>query len=247
MKIIGRNSRRSLVNLLFFPGLACLAFAMMPGCTSVGTYEARMKACRDAMARTNEMEGQVYSLKEKNRQLEFNMGIAEREQEEMRDTIQTQEEYITNLRGTYDQLINEFKDDIARGGIDVKNQTTGLSIVLDENVLFRSGAADLMPEGQVVLMRIGGILKDVKDNYLRIDGHTDNLPVRGRLKNKYPTNWELSAARAASVLRFFQDRAGLDPGNMFLAVFGQYVPIADNRTEKGRELNRRVVVSLIKK
>jgi len=228
-------------------GILLISALAVSGCISINTYESKMKACRDAMDRANELEGQVYDLKENNRQLESNAGIAEHEQAQMRETIQSQEEYITNLRGTYDQLINELKDDIAQGNVSVRTAADGLSIVMEEKILFKSGEADLQAPGRAVLSRIGGILIKNKDNYIRVDGHTDNIPISARLRKQYPSNWELSAARAAVVLRDLEEGAGVDPQNLFLAGFSMYRPVADNRTEKGQELNRRVELTLIKK
>jgi chemotaxis protein MotB len=230
------------INLtIIFLGLAA------SGCVSINTYEARMKACRESMARASEMESQLYDVREKNRQLESSMGLAEREQEEMRETIQSQEEYINNLRGTYDELINELKDDIARGDVSVKTMADGLSIVMEEKILFKSGEYDLQPQGKAVLSRIGGILKDNKDSFIRVDGHTDNVKISPRLRQQIPTNWELSALRAAKVLRHLEERAGVNPNSLFLAGFSMYRPVADNKSEQGRELNRRVEITLIQK
>lgn len=79
----------------------------------------------------------------------------------------------------------------------------------------------------------------------RIEGHTDNVPIGPRLKARYPTNWELGAARAVNVARFLQGEAGIDPLRLSAVSYGQYRPVASNKTAAGRARNRRIEIILI--
>ena len=78
-------------------------------------------------------------------------------------------------------------------------------------MLFNSGEADVNADGRRVLDHIGDVLNKVMDKDIRIAGYTDNQPIRGELTRKYPTNWELSTARATSVARYLQDNVNVDP------------------------------------
>jgi len=90
-------------------------------------------------------------------------------------------------------------------------------------------------------------LLNVKDQTISIAGHTDNVPIGPDLVKQYPTNWELSAARATSVARYLQDRSGIDPRLISATGYGQYQPIESNKTEKGRARNRRIEIVLVPK
>jgi chemotaxis protein MotB len=91
------------------------------------------------------------------------------------------------------------------------------------------------------LRKVGKTLKNVKDKKIRVVGHTDDVPIISKNRYyKYPSNWELSAARAARVIRFFQKKVGLDPTTMEAVGRSYYDPIASNETREGRAQNRRV-------
>ena len=95
-----------------------------------------------------------------------------------------------------------------------------------------------------MLKRVGDVLFQVKDKTFRIEGHTDNVPPGKSLRNKYPSNWELSTARATNVVRFLQESAGIDPATLEAVGMGEYHPIASNKTPQGRSQNRRIEIIL---
>ena len=80
---------------------------------------------------------------------------------------------------------------------------------------------------------------------IRVEGHTDNVPIGPNLKSEYPTNWELASARAVNVVRFLQEKAGIDPRRLSAVAFAQYRPVASNKTEAGKQRNRRVEIVLV--
>ncbi len=90
------------------------------------------------------------------------------------------------------------------------------------------------------------MLKGVDDRVIRVEGHTDNLIIHGTFAKKYPTNWDLSAARAVNVVRYLQEQ-GIDPMTLSAIAFGEYEPVASNDTEEGRAQNRRIEIVLIPK
>ena len=112
---------------------------------------------------------------------------------------------------------------------------------LVDRILFKTGKATITSEGAKVLRKVGKTLKNVKDKKIRVVGHTDNVKIISKNRYyKYPSNWELSAARAARVIRFFQHKVGLDPTKMEAVGRSFYDPIASNDTPEGRAQNRRV-------
>lgn len=147
---------------------------------------------------------------------------------------------------TYQQLLKEMKTEIAQGQITIKELKGKLTMDVVDKILFASGEAKVKKEGLEVLDRVVEILKDVKDKNIRIEGHTDNVPIAGKLAKTYPTNWELSAARAINVSRYLQQQ-GIDPSVLSATAFGEYQPIADNTTPEGRAKNRRIAIILLPK
>lgn len=129
---------------------------------------------------------------------------------------------------------------IAQNLIVVRRKSTFLEIEIKTDILFASGVAQVSPLARPVLLKLGQILQPF-DNPLRVEGHTDNLPIATAA---YPSNWELSSARAASVVHVLLD-AKLMPGRLSVGGFGEYHPVAANDSPEGRNANRRVVLVVL--
>ncbi len=147
---------------------------------------------------------------------------------------------------TYKDLLQEMKGEIAKGQITITELKGKLTMDVVDKILFDSGEAEVKQEGLAVLKRVVDILKNVKDKNIRVEGHTDNVKITGRLAKKYPTNWDLSYARAINVTKYLQQQ-GLDPKILSATAFGEYQPIADNATPEGRAKNRRIAIILLPK
>jgi chemotaxis protein MotB len=117
----------------------------------------------------------------------------------------------------------------------------GLVISLSNSILFDSGRADLKPATVETLSKIGSIINTL-ENYIRVEGHTDDVPIS---TDRYPSNWELSGARAARVVRHLVDDAGISMDKMAVVGYGESRPVADNSTLDGRARNRRVDIILL--
>lgn len=157
---------------------------------------------------------------------------------------QAREARLAEVQGTYDELVGKLEEEIKRGEIKISDLKGKLTVNVVDKILFDSGKAVLKPAGIRVLQQIGDILKSTADKDIQVEGHTDNVPIRGALTEKYPTNWELSTARATTVLHFLQGEVGI-PGERLSAVgYGEYRPIATNSTPEGRAQNRRIQIVL---
>jgi chemotaxis protein MotB len=121
-----------------------------------------------------------------------------------------------------------------------------LAVDLAEQIFFDSGRATLKAGGKDVLKKVGEALKGYENKIIRVVGHTDNVPVAKSLQSTFPTNWELSVARATNVVRFLQD-VGIPPERMVPSGRGEYDPVASNDTAEGRQKNRRIEIMLIDK
>lgn len=156
-----------------------------------------------------------------------------------------QQERMDQLKEALQEQINEFTSD-SDLDFEIKVEITeeGFIIRLPDNVFFDPGQAVLKPESLDVLVFLGELLNSeaFAPYELRAEGHTDNVPSNTLL---FPTNWELSSARASSVVRFFQDDLGMSTDRLAIAGYGEYRPISDNTTPEGRSKNRRVDIVII--
>ncbi|TYO99862.1 chemotaxis protein MotB [Geothermobacter ehrlichii] len=152
---------------------------------------------------------------------------------------------IAKMKTTYDALVGKLEEEIKRGEITISELQGRLTVNMVERILFDSGSADIKPEGLKILARVGDILKNVQDKDILVEGHTDNVPISARLRDRFPSNWELSTARAANVVHFLQDRVGIPGSRLAIVGYGEHRPIADNDTPEGREENRRIQIVLV--
>jgi len=152
---------------------------------------------------------------------------------------------IAQMKSTYDELVQKMESEIARGEITISELQGKLTVNMVERILFDSGKADIKPAGLEVLKRVGDILREVADKNIRVEGHTDNVPISSRLRETFPSNWELSTARATNVVHFLQDHVGIAGDRLSACGFSQYSPVAGNDTPEGRAQNRRIQIELV--
>lgn len=203
---------------------------------------------QESSAQRSDLESQRLSLQHQIATLNDKLTETERKANELAvqkaDLATQKDEEIRRLRGTYDGLVKNLEGEIAKGEIKVKQIRDRLSVQLVEKILFDSGKADIKPEGKAVLEKVGNVLKSVNDKQIRIEGYTDSMPIGAGLRGKYPTNWELSTLRATTVLRFLQEKAGVDGKYLSAVGYGPHRPVAANDTEQGRAENRRIEIVL---
>ena len=154
---------------------------------------------------------------------------------------------IARLTKTQEDLTKSLQAQIEKGDITIKQVRDRLTINMVEKVLFNSGQAQVKPEGLKVLKQVADVLKTVNDKQIRIEGHTDNVPIGGKLQQKFPTNWELSTARATNVVRYFIEKGGVNRENFEAVGYADTRPVADNETDAGRTENRRIEIVLFPK
>jgi chemotaxis protein MotB len=116
-----------------------------------------------------------------------------------------------------------------------------------DRVLFDSGQAQVKSAGLDVLKQVSDILKTVSDKQIRIEGHTDNVPISAKLKGRFKSNWELSTARATTVVRYLIDQGSVDRQHLSAVGYADTQPQASNDTEEGRSANRRIEIVLYPK
>ena len=151
---------------------------------------------------------------------------------------------IAQMQSTYNELVNMMESEIKRGEITISELEGRLTVNMVDRILFASGSAEIKEEGLTVLQRVADVVSDIKDKDIQVEGHTDNVNISKRLQETFASNWELSAARAATVVRFLRG-TGI-PGERLSAIgFGPFRPVADNKTAEGRSQNRRIQIVLV--
>jgi len=139
------------------------------------------------------------------------------------------------------QLVRAGVEDATVKSID---DDRSVAITLGSGNLFQTGEASLTRDGGIVLAKIGNILTNYSDWHIDVEGHTDSYAIGKSLRKRYPTNWELSSARASSAVRHLKNVGGVDAESLSVRGFAETRPIADNSNAKGREQNRRVDIIL---
>jgi len=157
---------------------------------------------------------------------------------------QEKERAIASVKNTYDSLLTELKQEIKQGEIQITQLKDRLTVNMVDKILFDSGSAVIKKNGEKVLDRVGEILKGVTGRQIKVEGHTDNVPISARLAEKFPSNWELSTARATTVVRYLQGR-GVNPSVLSAEGYAEFRPVGSNDTDEGKSANRRIEIVLI--
>ncbi len=186
-------------------------------------------------------QGQLASSLEQERQ---RLKAEEAEKARLAQERAAKEEEIKRLTRTQEELSKSLQDEIAKGNITIQQVRDQLTINMVDRVLFDSGQAQVKPAGLKVLKQVSDVLTKVSDKQIRIEGHTDNVPISTKLQDKFKSNWELSTARATTVVRYLIDHGRLDRQYLSAVGYADTHPQASNETESGRATNRRIEIVL---
>jgi len=201
----------------------------------------------------------VNSLREKIRSDEDSLTVKEGELRAARDRLVELQALVDELSkskkkleaakvelekksGEYEQLASSLRGEIEAGRIELMELRGRTTVKMKDKILFASGSATIGPDGKGALRKVADALRGMQGKVIRVEGHTDNVPTG--TTGPFPSNWELSTARALAVVHFFQD-VGVDPTRISGAGFAEFQPIAPNDTPEGRSLNRRIEIVLV--
>jgi len=236
------------------------------GCVTKGTYD-EVVGERDQLANVRrDLENRVEQLEAANKSLTAERLVLIDENEDLRISSEGNEREVARLarvksqlaknleereallaarnaeiekmRSSYDGLISDLEDEVSSGQIQIEQLRSGLTLNLSEEILFPSGSASLNASGQAVLRKVGRRLVELPHS-IAVEGHTDDVPVA----RNYPSNWELAAARASSVVRLLTE-LGVAPDRLKVVSRGEFRPVAPNDTAEGRAKNRRIEIQL---
>jgi chemotaxis protein MotB len=249
-----------------------LVMIVTTGCVTKSTYEAKVAELSQTKSSLNEAKNTIAlqneQIKAQKIQISKNKQEIAKTKEELAKLMQNktalEEEYAntqvllnasqsklktmqqieaeTKKRNEiYAHFVKQLQKMIDAGQLSVSIEKGRIVINLPDNVLFKTGHANVNEEGQKVLKEIANVLKEFKDRRFQVEGHTDNVPIKSA---RYPSNWELSTARALNVVHLMIEE-GVDPKNISAAGYGEFQPRADNETPEGRKLNRRIEIIML--
>lgn len=167
-------------------------------------------------------------------------GRGDAEVEGREETVAADAEQLPpQLQQISEQMASTFADLMRQQLVTLRGNEQWLEVALSSSMLFNSGEAALSGKAEPILRKVAVILRD-QPNAIRVEGFTDNVPIA---TSRYPSNWELSAARAVSVVQFLSGE-GVQPVRLMAIGYGEFHPVADNLSESGRARNRRVVLMI---
>ena len=202
----------------------------------IGMLEQQLSLARETGTKTEqELKDQRLRIDQMNEALKVTEAEAARKERELREAD-----------AAHKDLIGQLEKEITDGSIKITQLKDRLSVEIVDKILFASGSDQVTSEGKGVLKKVSEILKTVKENSIRIEGHTDNVPIGSRLAGKFPSNWELSTSRATQVVRYLSD-LGVSPEKMSAVGLSEYRPVASNDTLEGKQRNRRIEIVLYPK
>jgi chemotaxis protein MotB len=204
---------------------------------------ATLKAA-EAAAQQKELAQKVETLEAEKTTLEADKTALATAKAELSKDVMAKTGELAALKGTYDKLEEKMKDEIAKGDISLSQDGGKLRVGLVDKILFDSGEAQISKRGESVLGRVGAVLATIDDKQIQVSGHTDKTPISGKLVAQFPTNWELSTARATNVVRFLSEKAGVPADRLVASGYGEHHPVASNKTPAGRARNRRIEILL---
>jgi chemotaxis protein MotB len=188
-----------------------------------------------------DLSDQVDVLEEENQNLNSQNQDLLKENQRLAMSLFEIDDFGENLGESDEKFIKFLKEQNLLDSVNIVPSEEGLLIRFKDNILFDSGEADVTNRGYDVLKQIGEKLKTL-DNDIRIEGYTDNIPMN---TIRFPSNWELSASRAISVVKYFIEDIGIKEERLSFSGWGERKPIADNSTAEGRSQNRRIEITIL--
>ena len=227
----------------------CLLLILLSACVSKNKYVELETKSNQTQAQLEQdkrdLQAQISKLQsDKNRLLDTIEGLkTELNQEKL--AVQQKEREVSELDKTRMEIESSLKEQIAQRDIKLEEIEGKLKVTFVDKILFDSGSVTIKPKGQEVLLKLADSFRDGQDQNIVVEGHTDNVQIGSALLDRFPTNWELSAARATAVVRFLQEKGNIAPERLTASGFGFYRAVATNETPEGRKQNRRIEIILV--
>jgi chemotaxis protein MotB len=225
---------KQLMNLVLVAGV------FLTGCVSTSTFDekqAELAACQ------KQAKSDLDACKSARSEIDTKLTVANQELSVYRQAAEARQSKLDALQNQEKQLRERLSKELTDKNVEIEQLKGQLSVRMLDKIVFKSGSADILPQGTEVLDKLADAIKDSTDT-IRVEGHTDDTPISDKLKVKYPSNWELSAARASAVARYFETKHFINPKRLESLGFSMYHPIAPNDSDENKLRNRRVEIVL---
>jgi len=230
--------------------LVLLAAAATMGCgVSKSKYMDVTKSRDELAAQNKQLQGTLDSTNKDKAQIESDKAALEGRVKEMEAATQEanaklaqEQKAAADLKATYEGMVGHLQTEVSSGKMQIEQMRDGISVSLAQDILFRSGSADLDKTGRTLLLKLAEDLKASPFQVI-VTGHTDNQKIGAALASRYPSNWELGGARAARIVRLFEE-AGITKDRLGAVSFADSRPRESNDTPEGRAKNRRIEIRL---
>lgn len=196
----------------------------------------------DLRVENQELSSRVNALERSEEALSIKLKDRSLELVESQSELNVTRSEVSRLSTTYAELMAELESEVSSGQIEIEQLREGIRVAVSDDVLFESGSAVLDPVGRDVIIKMSGRLASL-DHMIEVQGHTDDVAIRKRSMSSFPSNWDLAAARAASVVRLLEQE-GVPGGRLTLSSFASHRPVVPNQTAESRAQNRRVEIRL---
>lgn len=228
----------ALLLLLIGGGIGWYAYNLRENNAAIAEQETAWKArALDAEAKAKDATAKLAATEDERAKLA-------QAKDELSKDVASKSEELARLKATETQLQEKLKAELSSGDVSLTEDGGKLRVGLVDKVLFNSGEANINKRGENVLMKVGSILAGVSDRQILVSGHTDQTPIGEKRSAQFPTNWELSTARATNVVRFLQEKANVPGERLVASGYGEFHPVASNKTSTGRAKNRRIEILL---
>jgi chemotaxis protein MotB len=220
--------------------LVLVAGVFLTGCVSTSTFDekqAELAACQ------KQAKNDLDACKSARSEIDTKLTVANQELSVYRQAAEARQSKLDALQNQEKQLRERLSKELTDKNVEIEQLKGQLSVRMLDKIVFKSGSADILPQGTEVLDKLADAIKDSTDT-IRVEGHTDDTPISDKLKVKYPSNWELSAARASAVARYFETKHFINPKRLESLGFSMYHPIAPNDSDENKLRNRRVEIVL---
>jgi chemotaxis protein MotB len=234
--------------------LAWLFLLLVLGATAAFVYYMYLplRRAKDGLAAQHgEALGKTKHVTKQLRESEAKLEELRRDQQrlsgQLAQTVAEKEKIESELKRVQGELSEKLEPEIQKGNVRIKRRGNELVVDVADQILFDVGQADVNAQGQKVLAQVAQTLAQLGGYSIQVGGHTDSARVTSpTTQERFPTNWELSTARATNVVRFLQERAKIPGERLVAAGFAQFRPTAANSSAEGRQKNRRIEIVLLR-
>jgi chemotaxis protein MotB len=229
-------------NYLFY--ILCFICLLFLSCVSKGKYVELETDLQNTQQSLDQEKKSLADLQDRYNNLENVSRDLDLKLKKEKTVVKEKKKVISDLEDTKKKIEAGLKEQIANQQIKIEEIEGKLKLTFIDKILFNSGSTKINEKGKEILLTFAESIQEDKDHNILVEGHTDDVGVGSALKSRFPSNWELSTARSSAVVRFLQEKGGMEPERLSAIGFSYFKPVAPNDDEEGRSQNRRIEIVL---